>query len=477
MNYIVNFFEVVLKKDHEQKLTNLYKAREKLNKLDKELGNQQLSSKKRAKKETEKVKIGKDLPTLREKAIKELIPAWLEYFSNRGDIAQKPFQRSTHLSKFENAANDYGSINSDQYSADSSASKSMNFISTSSVPDKTYDIAHSNGNQINLSKFLLIEDESRGGTVFDKIWNDDVSWLEQFFPDEKKRLEIASGIKSLISMSPKKPELDEHKQIYFPVAGGNSDYHIMVPLFSSSFSHFLYDKVRDKKGKQAVKRKAKKDEKYEEGILDTFPNTAVIQMGGGDPHNVSPLNSMRLGESVLLSCQPPQWKTQTKPPVGKKTIFDQGLSHTVKEPVKRLQNLLLAIKSRNLSLNMARKNLIASLITEIADSVFDYVAQIQKLTHLAGWSQESELSAHQQYWLDPFRQDEVFQTARADLDWQADIRTDFSRWVNRALRHPQLTLGVTHEEHWGKLFKRLLWEFNALTDVALAEYSSTGVQA
>ena len=477
MDYIVNFFEFVLKKDHEQQANYLYKAREKLNKLDKELGNQQLSSKKRAKKETEKVKIGKDLPTLREKAIKELIPAWLEYFSNRGDIAQKPFQRSTHLSKFENAANDYGSINSDQYSADSSASKSMSFISTSSIPDKTYDIAHSNGNQINFSKFLLIEDESRGETVFDKIWNDDVSWLVQFFPDEKKRLEIASGIKSLISMSPKKPELDEHKQIYFPVSEGNSDYHIMVPLFSSSFSDFLYDKVRDTKGRQAEKRKAKKDEKYKEGILDTFPNIAVIRMGGGDPYNVSPLNSMRFGESILLSCQPPQWKAQTKPPVGRKTIFNQELSHTVKEPVKRLQNLLLAIKSRNLSLNMARKKLIASLITEIADSVFDYVAQIQKLTHLAGWSQESELSTHQQYWLDPFRQDEVFQKARSDLDWQADIRTDFSRWVNRELKHPQLTLGVTHEEHWGKLFKRLLREFNALTGVALAEYSSTGVQA
>ena len=456
MDYIVNFFEFVLKKDHTQNDNDLYKLRKKLDQLDEDLGNQRLISEERVKKEAAKEKAIKGLVEARKSAISTHIPAWLEYFSKQ-KISNKPFHRSTHLSKFENAANDYGSINSDQY-----LSKSMNFISTSSIPNKTYDIAHSNGNQINLSKFLLVEDRNKK-TVFEKIWNDDISWLEEFFSDNKKRLEIASDIKSLISMSPDSPDSAQHKQIYFPVSEENIGYHIVSPLFSSSFSQFLYDKVRDTKGKQAVKRKAKKDGKYEKGILCTFPDIGLIRMGGDKPNNISPLNSMRFGESVLLSCQPPpQWKTQTKPPVRRRTIFNSELSRTVKEPVEQLQKLLLAIKSNNLSMNLERKKLIASLVTEIAYSVFDYAAQIQKLKHLAGWSQESNLVAHQQYWLDPFRQDELFQTARTDLDWQANIRMDFARWVNRQLKHQQLTLGIAQESYWETLFKPLLREFSAL---------------
>jgi len=134
------------------------------------------------------------------------------------------------------------------------------------------------------------------------------------------------------------------------------------------------------------------------------------------------------------------------------------------QPITELKNLLLAIKANKLSVNLQRKQLIRDHIADIADVVFDYAAQIQRLKQHIGWSQTSQLPTHQQYWLDPLRPDEDFQTAKATLDWSSDIVIDFSKWINRQIKHKQLTLGSAHEKQWQKLFTPLLREFNALAE-------------
>jgi CRISPR-associated protein Csy1 len=130
---------------------------------------------------------------------------------------------------------------------------------------------------------------------------------------------------------------------------------------------------------------------------------------------------------------------------------------------------LLAIKFNELSFNLQRKQHIAGLITEIADVVFDRIAEIQGLSEEAGWSIESNLPIHQQYWLDPFRIDEDFQTSRADVDWQTDISTDFAKWVDKQIYDPKLTRNTAREKYWRKLFVPLLREFNAVTETYLKE--------
>ena len=198
-----------------------------------------------------------------------------------------------------------------------------------------------------------------------------------------------------------------------------------------------------------------------------YHSTAILKVTQSQPQNVSNLNKVRRGELILFPAIPPQWQTQVKPPIHLKTLFNKQLAAQSREPLTELKNLLLAIKANKLSVNLQRKRLIRSHITDIADVVFDYAAQIQGLKQHTNWSKESQLPVHQQYWLDPLRPDEEFQTAKATLDWSSDLVIDFSKWINRHIKHKQLTLGTAHEKQWQKLFTPLLREFNALAEADL----------
>jgi CRISPR-associated protein Csy1 len=464
MNCVIDFFELVLKKDHHQKDNPLYKAREKLDKILEILEGRNLSEEDRIKNEDNKKKAKKTLEEEREKARNKLIPEWIENFALKSEtISSKPINWGTHLSKFENAMNDYGCINSDHYQT-----KDYFYISTSSINHKTYDVAHSNGNQINFSRFLILKDDNQE-TVFEKILRSDLAWLDDFISNEKKKLEIISKLKLAITTTSKKPNPAQHKQVYFPISFQNDLYHVVSPIFSSTFCQHLFSKMKKPSTIQKSLRKANRNGLYARGILVDYPKVGVMKMGGDKPHNISPLNSNRFGQLVLLPAAPPQWKTQLKPPTKTKTIFNRDLGYQAKEPFEKLRKLLLAIKFNELSVNLHRKRLIAELITEIADVVFDRVAQIHRLIDEAGWSLESNLPIHQQYWLDPFKKDQDWQTTRADVDWQTDISCDFAKWVNRQLKHPKLTIGVVQERHWRKLFVPLLREFNAITETSLKE--------
>ena len=464
MNYLIDFFELVLKKDHHQKNNPLYKAREKLDKILKTLEGKKLNEKDRIKNEDNKQKAMEALDEERKHAKNILIPEWIENFALKSEkISSKPFIWGTHLSKFENAMNDYGCINSDHYQT-----KDYFYVSTSSINHKTYDVAHSNGNQINFSRFLILKDDNQE-TVFEKILRSDLAWLYDFISNEKKKLEIISKLKSAITTTSKKPNPAQHKQIYFPISFQNDLYHVVSPIFSSTFCQHLFSKMKEPSTIQKSLRKANRNDLYARGILFDYPKVGVMKMGGDKPHNISPLNSNRFGQLVLLPASPPQWKTQLKPPTKTKTIFNRNLGYQAKEPLEKLKKLLLAIKFNELSFNLQRKQHVTELITEIADVVFDRVAQIHGFIDEAGWSLESNLPTHQQYWLDPFKKDEDWQTSRADVDWQTDISNDFAKWVNRQLKHPKLTLGVVQERHWRKLFVPLLREFNAITETSLKE--------
>jgi len=464
VNYLINFFELILKKDHHQKDNPLYKAREKLDKILIILDGKNLTEKDRIKNEDNKQKAMEALDKERKHAKNNLIPEWIENFALKSEtISSKPFIWGTHLSKFENAMNDYGCINSDDYQ-----NRDYLYVSTSSIKDKTYDVAHSNGNQINFSRFLIFKDDNQE-TIFEKILRSDLAWLDDFISNEKKKLEIISKLKLAITTTSKKPNPAQHKQIYFPTSFQNALYHVVSPIFSSTFCQQLFYKIKESNTNQKSIRKAKRNDLYARGILVDYPKVGVMKMGGDKPHNISPLNSNRFGQLVLLPALPPQWEKQLRPPIKNKTIFNRELGYKAKEPLEKLKNLLLAIKFNELSFNFQRKQLIAGLISEIADIVFDRATAIHRLNHEAGWSLESNLSIHQQYWLDPFRKDEDFQTSRADIDWQTNISRDFAKWIDKQIYDPKLTRNTEREKHWRKLFGPLLREFNAITETSLKE--------
>lgn len=324
------------------------------------------------------------------------------------------------------------------------------------------DFAYSTAEYAPVAEFLQ---QDCDGELLGKLICEDQSILKPFAKDEAQLKQWQEQF-SLAFNEKRKSTHEFLKQVYFPV---DTNYHLLTPLVSSSMAQIIYDLIWQTRQEDMVARKARNKDLFSTQVDVLFYKTAVLKITQTNHQNVSNLNGKRIGQLTLLPAVPPQWEKQIKPPTKTKTIFNRELGYQAKEPLEKLKRLLLAIKFNELSVNIHRKQLIAELITDTADVVFDHVAQIHGLKYDAGWSLESRLPTHQQYWLDPFRIDENWQTSRADVDWQTDISNDFAKWVNKQLKHPKLTLGVAQERHWRKLFIPLLREFNAITETSLKE--------
>jgi CRISPR-associated protein Csy1 len=344
-------------------------------------------------------------------------------------------------------------------------------VSANAVEKLPMDFAYSTAEYAPIAEFLQLD---CAGEMLGKIIRDNPTALKPFAEDDAQ-LQLWQEQFGLAFNEKIKSSHILTKQIYFPLLPA-SDYHLLTPLASSSFAQVIYDRIWATRQKDMPVREARAKKTYNPETDALFHRTAVLKATQTNHQNVSNLNGKRSGQLILLPAIPPQWQTQIKPPIHLKTIFNKQLAAQAKEPLTELKNLLLAIKANKLSVNLQRKQLIRSHITEIADTVFDYAAQIQGLKQHTGWSQESQLPAHQQYWLDPLRQDEEYQTAKATLNWSSDVVVDFSKWMNRHIKHKQLTLGAAHEKQWQKLFTPLLREFNALAEADL-EISTMEVKA
>lgn len=365
----------------------------------------------------------------------------------------------THISKLTHSSAKGSNIKVNIF--ESTSDKPI-LVTTNCASKLPMDFAYSTAKYAPVAQFLQLDCD---GKLLGKLICEDHYILKPFAKDDAQLKQWQEQF-SLAFNEKQKSTHEFLKQVYFPV---DSSYHLLTPLVSSSMAQIIYDRIWLTRQKDMVARKARNKDLFSIQLDVLFNKTAVLKITQTNHQNVSNLNGKRTGQLTLLPAVPPQWKKQLKPPTNTKTIFNRELGYQAKEPLEKLRKLLLAIKFNELSVNLHRKQLIAELITETADVVFDHVAQIHGLKHDAGWSLESRLPTHQQYWLDPFRIDEDFQTCRADVDWQKDISNDFTKWVNKQIKDPKLTLGVAQERHWRKLFIPLLREFNAITEASLKE--------
>jgi len=368
----------------------------------------------------------------------------------------------THISKLTHSSAKGSNINVNIFEP---TSDKPILVTTNCASKLPMDFAYSTAEYAPVAEFLQLDCD---GELLGKLICEDSSILKPFAKDEAQLKQWQEQF-SLAFNEKQKSTHEFLKQVYFPVG---SNYHLLTPLVSSSMAQLIYDRTWLTRQEDMVARNARNKGLFSNQVDVLFYKTAVLRITQTNHQNVSNLNGKRTGQLTLLPAVPPQWKTQLKPPTKIKTIFNRELGYQAKKPLKKLRKLLLAIKFNELRVNLQRKKLIAELITETADVVFDHVAQLHGLKHDAGWSLESRLPTHQQYWLDPFRNDEDWQTSKADADWQTDIFNDFAKWVNKQLKHPKLTLGVAQERHWRKLFIPLLREFNAITNSALNETTS-----
>ncbi|ACT05579.1 CRISPR-associated protein, Csy1 family [Dickeya chrysanthemi Ech1591] len=337
-------------------------------------------------------------------------------------------------------------------------------LSTASLAQPAIDAV---GNAAALDVAKLLQTEHQGDSLVAALQRGDHRSLEALAENTEQLAQWLAGFGQVLS--DKQPSSHKlAKQIYFPV--GEEEYHLLSPLYSSSLSQALDQRLNAVRfGEQAKAiREARQQKRWHDEIYVSYPGIAVQNMGGTKPQNISALNSARSGRSYLLSSAPSQWLSQIKLPLEHDTIFRErgevdALTYTAR---RELQQFLLSVKEveNNREIRNQRRRYLDRLI----NALFDYVATVQNLGK-AGWSTYSQLNFPLQLWLDPRRcqQDDAFRYARDGGDWKERVAHEFGQWLNARLRHDKLIFGEVERREWSTaaLFKQRLRE----TERALKE--------
>nr|SAY46188.1 CRISPR-associated protein Csy1 [Serratia marcescens] len=330
------------------------------------------------------------------------------------------------------------------------------YLSTATLSKPAVDAV---GNAAALDVAKLLQTEHQGDSLLACLQRQDRSALAELAENAEQLEQWVLGFsQALINKQPSSHKLA--KQIYFPVGDG---YHLLSPLFSSSLAQALHDRLLHVRFSDETKEvnQARRAGQWHPQQLTYFPQTAVMNMGGTKPQNISYLNSARGGRVWLLPCTPPEWQSLDKPPYGCKSIFDRRgpFSYLVRGIVAQLRHFLLEVQERESTKEIRRRR--QDYIDQIIDMLFNVAADIQR-EEWRGWSRNDncELKPAQQLWLDPFRSmdDELFRAEREKDAWQVDIADDFAVWLNRQLSIEPMNMGMVERRDWraAPLFRQRL---------------------
>ncbi|GAB7268437.1 type I-F CRISPR-associated protein Csy1 [Dickeya ananatis] len=282
-------------------------------------------------------------------------------------------------------------------------------LSTASLAQPAIDAV---GNAAALDVAKLLQTEHQGDSLVAALQRSDHRALEALAENPEQLTQWLAGFGQVLS--DKQPSSHKlAKQIYFPV--GDGEYHLLSPLYSSSLSQALDQRLNLARfGEQAKAiREARRQKRWHDEVDVSYPGIAVQNMGGTKPQNISALNSARSGRSYLLNCAPPQWRSQIKLPLEHDTIFRNNGEVDALTYVDRrdMRQFLLSVK--DVENNRDIRNQRRRYLDQLIDTLFGYVATVQNLRP-AGWSKDSRLNVPLQLWLDPFRcrQDDAFCYAR-----------------------------------------------------------------
>jgi CRISPR-associated protein Csy1 len=321
--------------------------------------------------------------------------------------------------------------------------------------------------------------------IIDNIINNNFTFLEPFSGDEKEIDNWKSVLRKVVIEDGNLKTADKAKQLYFPVptevsSKPDNPYHLVVPLFASSLADQIHAVVTQSKygesQKQVNKFRRSEPPKFHNDTYLNYLNLGSQKVGGDYPRNVSMLNADRSGLVYLFSTQPPTWETQLNPPIYRKSLFDYLSNLTINTELDYLRDFLLRFKQLDLSIkDPKRMRHLERWVNTIIDEFLFYVGSIQNLP--SGWSdrQDINLKKEHQYLLDPYRMDEVFQSARQGCDWQAVIRADFAMWLNRRLRGKQFTPQKEHTRLWKKLLETPLREFMEPIEIEVKQQARESV--
>lgn len=378
------------------------------------------------------------------------------------DAAERAGQISlvTHALKFTHSDAKGSSI----FSISETESESR-YLSTASLINPAIDAV---GNAAALDVAKLLQTEYQGDSLISALRRGDYSSLAALANDETQLAQWVDGFQQVLT--DKQPSSHKlAKQLFFPLKDG-SGYDIISPLYSSSLAQALLQRINASRFSEQAKaiREARKNQQWHDDPYIVYPNLAIQNVGGTKPQNVSLLNSVRRGKSLLLSCAPPTWLSHAKPPTQHQSIFHERgeFDYLAGQPLRLMWQFLISVKNIENNAQIRAKRL--SYLDEIIDILFNYVATIQSMT--GNWSaEENKLKRSQQLWLDPYRSktDATFKFEREKGEWKKEIAYDFGFWLNRKLDSEKFKFSEVERRQWStaKLFKQRLREF----EQALAE--------
>ncbi|WP_188151015.1 type I-F CRISPR-associated protein Csy1 [Teredinibacter waterburyi] len=359
-----------------------------------------------------------------------------------------------------------------------SSSTGSSFLDRNCVQDKKYMTTSALGKEIvdgtypdaklsKQAKFLLLEYE--GNRLFDELMKGNYSVFSGL---EESSEELEYWGKTYTSFLSQKPQTDFLlKQLYFPV---KNNYHLLTVLLSSSLVQRIYNSHFSKDARKANEQsqKARQSDRYSDQLSIRLPSVARLLVTQSQPQNVSVLNGSRGGAVRVFSSLPPTWENQIKPPVHNKSWFDRGIpSSVIKHDIEYLRTFLLRFERIDLSTKDPKKrDWLIKWGSQILSSVMFYAEGIQNLP--AGWTSELgvKLKQEHQYFLDPYRIDCSFQSAKAVSDWQSVIAGDFAKWLNRKIqgKDKKFTPQPEHTKLWSSLMLEQLREHNEMVKVVVA---------
>lgn len=425
-------------------------------------------------------------------------PDWLDQHAKEA----KHLELATHVVKFTHGSARGSSILAQDLVSDD------RYLETADLAKPDIDAATINARWLKVTKslrrLLLLTDDD-GNSLRDYLKQEDTTPLKPLTEDEEQWKTWLAELRQAVL--PPDPDSwlshERAKQIYFPVE--DDQYHLLSPLYSSSLSQAIYDKVtkRNEETKRMVKAviadklgvdeneltpkasftddlgadsldavKSIFEKEFDIQIPDDqaeqiatvyqaisyiirirkYKNLAITKTGGSNPQNISLLNSKRGGRTYLFNAQPPRWEGQNKPPKNSDNLLNHGkITYHTRKQVKGLaQHLEKTLRSDS---NMHIRERTKNQVDGIAEQVIQLVSVWRQLP--AGWSDKSaDLPLHQKRWLDP--NNPRWEGEKGD--WQAPLSEDFGLWlkdrVNKA--SDRFTLGQGEAHEWGKQFRHLL---------------------
>ena len=341
------------------------------------------------------------------------------------------------------------------------------YFSTSSLQSKIIDVSQTDNKFAPIGKFLNL----KYNDIFlaDNLNASNLSDIKIFDIDGEQLAQWQQGF--LNAFKDKQPSSHSlAKQVYYPV---KNKYHLLSPYASSSLDQIIYERITHYKFDEQEKevREHKRNKKYHPTNISTsYPNIVVLKVTSGDraskAHmNVSPLNMKRYGQRFLFTSAPPHWETSLKPPIRQKSLFYGEFDRRAWHLAKDLQKYLLELQGQKS--NKVIRDQVKDSVNKIIDALFSYVGGVQRIEGCAGWSEQAEkLEKSHKLWLDPYRDDEAFQTEREKGDWQKEVCQDFGGWMNKKLKHKKMQFSNIEAVQWAKLLKGRLREFERDLEVS-----------